>query len=1474
MRLSLQGIRKHWAWCGAALTLCLITGTIVLRPGDANATLEPLPPQLARALALDSREARTQLPDGRWLVLERDGSALKLLEDREGSPVLRRWPLTSPRRLASLSLLPSGRVLIWGGVDAKNRPQSAGLWFDPGARTLTPASSLNLSPRAGHAATVLSDGRLLITGGWMPGTNGVAKAELWDERETSAHLADGVLAPARLGHRSRLEADGRVRLFDGVDGQGRKLAQDQIYDPARQDFAAAPAIVTTPASVTAPQLVASTPRTQTRNVATDARLSLRFSEPLRVAELDSASVTLLGPGGFAAVQITPAEAGRLLFVTPRQRMQANSAYSLLVDGVHGRNGKTLATTLIDFETAAGNATARESSPAASDQPASGPSRSTTPRAGAIASATAAPAPKANAVAGSPTLTVDGASLALETSTPNQPASFNFTISQAGDYGLGISGLITSGSSSAATLTIQRPGGSPIALPCLAANDGCGANLSGLAAGDYMATLLPPSGATLQFSATLSRDVVMNIAVNQPYLSATINRRGRNARLSFNANGASHLRIATHTTQPAAREVLYTLYAPNGSVAQSFSQTNSTGLFELATSGSGRYTLLIDPRYGETLSSALTVGAGPLNQLIVDGPTRDYAATVPSQAFTMYLEVGAGDELGLGISNLTMTGGVQPPTLQLRNHLGTLQLSTQSCLPTNGGCDLNLSGLQAGVYTAQLFPPTGGVLSFSATLTRDKVVNLVPGATSELSLERSGRNGRLNFDVAADEVLLLSVSAPNTVPAQRPIGYTLRRSNGSPLQYASATGAKQWQLAGLPAGSYSWRVDPLEGETTALQATLQAASGSTAIGAEPIALSTQANGERATFSFVNSRTRDLGIGIADLNITGASTYADVVVRNFNGDQISYTECYDELDRHGCDVDLPALPAGLFTVEISPRNSPGTLSLRAAVSEDLITTLQPGQPLQLQIPRIGQNAQFDFTAQNGETINLGITHQITDPVGRYVTYAVYNPNGYEVGRNSVGANGSGGVSLERLIAGRYVVRVDPEYGATMSAQVAPVEGVTGELVADGPPQSLSTQLSNQSVLLHFQAEAGANLGLGIDQLSGVHYPIDIDVYKPDGSELIGSTCDTTFKSCAINLPNLEAGTYTIKVDPSQDQGAFGFRATLSSDLELALNLHEPNTLVQERWGRNVRYRFNAGPGLNQTLAVVDVQRLSSPTPNGTPQPRSIFYTLRYPNGEIKDYETTQADVLFRLTNFSVSGEYTLTIDPEYGDALTAQVWLGNDDVLGDVVLNGATETFTAQGPGETLSFGFDLTDSTRLRLGIVSAAIASAGSYTLTVGREGDEGVATGSCAPGGCWFVGDFMPPGRYKASLAHSYGQPVVLSLQATLSTPVIDALTLGQPQALQLRSSQDAILSFHGEAGQRLTLSIADQSTQPTGRSVQYSVYRSDGYPIAWREIIGAGTSLDLPALAQTGEYLVFVSTQSYPSVSTTVRLDPTPTP
>lgn len=336
--------QRPWRIWTAGMLLGMLAAGSASSQGEVaratNASSETVS-HVAVATVGTAREVR--LADGRRLTLSADGRVLTVLK-KEETESRRSYQLTPARVNASMAVLPSGRVLIWGGKDRAGGLQDGGLWFDPELGSLDRADSVALSARAGHSATVLTDGRLLVVGGTTTGPD----AELWDEG-TGRVLPIRMAQPVpRLVRRAQLLADGRVRIESPVSGRSA-ATHALLFDPVRNAFA--------PAGEKGPTaqnggLAGSLPKHGDQNVAPEVRIAVRFTEPMRMEDLDPKHVTLLGPGGAAATRVVAVERGRLAFIRPVTPLFPDSRYTLLIDGVRTAKGATAPLMTLDFKTAA------------------------------------------------------------------------------------------------------------------------------------------------------------------------------------------------------------------------------------------------------------------------------------------------------------------------------------------------------------------------------------------------------------------------------------------------------------------------------------------------------------------------------------------------------------------------------------------------------------------------------------------------------------------------------------------------------------------------------------------------------------------------------------------------------------------------------------------------------------------------------------------------------------------------------------------------------------------------------------------------------------------------------------------------------------------------------------------------------------------------------------------------------------------
>jgi hypothetical protein len=128
------------------------------------------------------------------------------------------------RTFATATLLPTGQVLVAGGVDSTSLPSANAEVFDPTTRTWTAVSSMR-SPRYLHTATLLRSGKVLVAGG------GARDTETFDPISGAWEFAGPQRVP-RANHTATLLGSGQVLVAGGHDSSNTPLASAELFSPA------------------------------------------------------------------------------------------------------------------------------------------------------------------------------------------------------------------------------------------------------------------------------------------------------------------------------------------------------------------------------------------------------------------------------------------------------------------------------------------------------------------------------------------------------------------------------------------------------------------------------------------------------------------------------------------------------------------------------------------------------------------------------------------------------------------------------------------------------------------------------------------------------------------------------------------------------------------------------------------------------------------------------------------------------------------------------------------------------------------------------------------------------------------------------------------------------------------------------------------------------------------------------------------
>jgi WD40 repeat protein len=169
------------------------------------------------------------LPSGKVLVAGGVNVSGTLASAELYDPTSRTWTATGSLATArsnhTATLLPNGHVLVASGVDNMLNVLASAELYDPASGTWTATGSL-ATARDAAPATLLPNGKVLVAGGFNS-----AIAELYDPA-SGTWTATGSLGAARLDPSATLLPNGQVLVAGGLDNTYNVLASAELYDPA------------------------------------------------------------------------------------------------------------------------------------------------------------------------------------------------------------------------------------------------------------------------------------------------------------------------------------------------------------------------------------------------------------------------------------------------------------------------------------------------------------------------------------------------------------------------------------------------------------------------------------------------------------------------------------------------------------------------------------------------------------------------------------------------------------------------------------------------------------------------------------------------------------------------------------------------------------------------------------------------------------------------------------------------------------------------------------------------------------------------------------------------------------------------------------------------------------------------------------------------------------------------------------------
>jgi hypothetical protein len=697
----------------------------------------------------------------------------------------------------------------------------------------------------------------------------------------------------------------------------------------------------------------------------------------------------------------------------------------------------------------------------------------------------------------------------------------------------------------------------------------------------------------------------------------------------------------------------------------------------AATGSGRISLSTPAGLTSTSNDLFVPPSGfTVSQVAYTGRTNLGTATTVSiptgnKIGLLLFEGNAGQSLSIVTSSPTFSAC----SFQLYKPDNTAFGSAGNCtfslllgpqvLPVSGTYTvlINDNGSSGGSVAMTLYEfsgdVTGSVAVGGSTVT---VQNTIPGQNMQLTFAGT-QNQHVSVSITSSTLTTcnMSIYQPNPDLLPNSLGPLL----AGPTDCSHF--ASFFDVPILPVtGMYTLLLDPAQAQLGSVTLKINNApdvTGTITIGGPSVTSTTTVPGQniRLTFSgtagqlvsgvFDNDSFPGQNVSISLLSPTGTAVKSiSTTFANGSGflDPANYCGNYP------CSV--TTLPStGTYTLFFDPSGA-DIGSIRAtlySVPSDQAASVNLGDPpVAVNLNTPGQNSRITFTGAQNHKLSIKMTggtfSGTVNPVCRIDTVA---PGGSVVGGIQNCYTASGFFDIGALPAnGTYTVVTDPG-GNTIggaSLQLYDDTDITLAIAADGTSHTVTTTVPGQNVSLNFSGTAGQRIFGVVNNISGYtglnflfaqllrgtsNQTITYSVQ--DGSTFIicsSGPCDsqilpaTDFYSVFLNPNGTDVGSATVTL--------YTVPADFSSSIDTA---GTPVTVTTTTPGQNAQLTFSATTG----------QSLSFSLAGGTYPAAHCLLNLKRPDGVLvtSGQDCSGASHSFGPFSLTVSGTYTMTIDPQY-------------------------------------------------------------------------------------------------------------------------------------------------------------------------------------------------------------------------------------
>lgn len=527
----------------------------------------------------------------------------------------------------------------------------------------------------------------------------------------------------------------------------------------------------------------------------------------------------------------------------------------------------------------------------------------------------------------------------------------------------------------------------------------------------------------------------------------------------------------------------------------------------------------------------------------------------------------------------------------------------------------------------------------------------------------------------------------------------------------------------------------------------------------------------------------------------------------------------------------------------------------------TSVQAGNPT-------AGKVELDGAAPlGGTTISLSSSNSGVAPVPTSVTI----PAGQRSIEFTVNTNSS--------FQGSTTVNISATLGAVTKVAALGVFSETyidGSITPGGPPVTVTATEAGQNFRLSFSGTVGQRVSLKLTDVTvgtSTCCGVRISIKKPDGSYLVNPTYIGTTGEFFDAISLSVAGTYTIVVDPDAANTGHITLTLYDVPADFTTTITPGGASVTASVtipGQNAQLTFSGTAGQRVSLKISSVSM--------TGGSGYVEVSTKNPDGSLLGSATTlsASGGFIDVQTLPTSGTYTVFLNPRdcsIGSA-TATLYNVPADVTGNLTV-GTLFNVTTTVPGQNALLSFNGTSGQRITVNIGGVSLSGGSGYLDVAIKklDGSTLAYTNFVSSGGAFINTQTLPvTGVYTIAVNPQDSNTGSVALTVNdVTADVISSIVPGGNSVTVTTTSagQNALLSFDGNAGQRVSLKITGVSLTGGNGYVDVYVRKPDGTVLTSSSFLeSSGGFIDVATLPVAGTYTILVDPQGSNVGSVTLAL------